>query len=115
MISLNEKPDRKFVYIRILLIASFGAAAMLALIAVFPSVFEPLHLPHPLLSEHSAANAGFPPPHEARNQRLANAPTVTHGGFVKDPYGCAYTFRYIDAQLSLTPVTDERKRPVCVR
>lgn len=119
MSNLNEKPAvetfRKPLWIWALIVLGGCTACAFVALTFFPPVFEQVkHLAaQPISNEIESGHDKFISPDEARAQRLSAAKTVVHGMFVKDPYGCAYMFQYLSARLSVTPVLDEHKQPVC--
>lgn len=118
MSNLNEKPavasNHKPLWMRGLILLGGGACA-LGVLTFFPSSFAQIRhlLAQPISSAIASDGDKFISPAEARAQQLSAARTAVHGMFVKDPYGCTYMFQYLAAQLSLTPVLDEHKQPVC--
>lgn len=119
MSNLNEKPafdiTRKPLWQRTLVVAGGGAACALFVLTFFPSAFDQASrlIARPISSAIASDSEKFISPAEARAQKLAGARTAVHGMFVKDSYGCAYVFQYLSARLTLAPVLDERKQPVC--
>ncbi|HEX7634062.1 MAG TPA: hypothetical protein VF427_02130 [Noviherbaspirillum sp.] len=120
MSNLNEKPavetSCKPLWIYAFIVLGGCAACAFAALTLFSSLFEqskPLTAPPPASNETESGHDKFISPDEARTQRLSAAKPVVSGMFVKDPYGCAYMFQYLSARLSVTPVLDEHKRPIC--
>lgn len=121
MSNLNEKSavniSRKPLWQRALIMLAGAASCALFALTFFPSAYERVArmIGQPISSAAASEGENFVSPAVARGQKLANAKTMVHGMFVKDPYGCAYMFQYLSAQLVLTPVLDENKHPVCNR
>lgn len=119
MSNLNEKPaadiPRKPLWLRALIVSGGGTACALFTLTFFPSAFEQASrlIAQPISSAIASNSEKFISPAEARAQKLAGARTAVHGMFVKDSYGCAYMFQYLSARLTLAPVLDEHKQPVC--
>jgi hypothetical protein len=119
MSNLNEKPVvesiRKPLWQRALIMLGGGTVSALFALTFFPSTFEQAAqlVARPISSAMASDSEKFISPAESRAQKLSAAKTAAHGMFVKDPYGCTYMFQYVSARLSLTPVLDEHKQPVC--
>lgn len=108
---------RKPLWQRALVILGGSAAFTLFVLTFFPSEFELVSrmVARPISSAVASDGADFISPREARAQRLSRAKTAVHGMYVKDPYGCVYMFQYLSAHLTLVPVLDEHRQPVCGR
>jgi hypothetical protein len=108
----NEKPAAPL-WKRVAVLIVGCLCALFALL-FYPPAFDAARtlLPQPISSAIASNNKSLAPA-EVRKQRLTEAKAVVHGMYVKDPYGCVYMFQYVSAQLSLAPVLDEQKQPVC--
>lgn len=116
---LNEKPAVQHSHTPLWKRAAviLGSSSLCALFALvfYPPAFEAARslIAQPISSAIASDNGRFVSPAQARRQQLGEASIAVHGMYVKDPYGCVYMFQYVSAQLSLTPVLDEQRQPVC--
>lgn len=119
MSNLNEKPLveilRRPLWQRALLMLVGGSACGIFALTFFPSTFDQVSrmIAYPISNAVASEGEKFISPAQARAEKLSNAKTVVHGMYVKDSYGYAYMFQYLSAQLTLTPVLDAQKQPVC--
>jgi hypothetical protein len=115
---LNKKPATQhalgLLWKRIVVLVGSSVCVLSALM-FYPPAFEAVQtlLLQPISSAIASDNDRSLAPSEVRKQRVTDAKTAVHGMYVKDPYGCVYMFQYVSAQLSLAPVVDEQKQPVC--
>jgi len=113
---MNDKAadflPRQHVWLRLLVALGAAGLALLALMA-YPPAYESarMMLARPIPSAMASDNTLSPS--EARRQKVSTARAVVHGTYLKDPYGCVYMVEYVAAKLSLSPVLDEQRRPVC--
>ncbi|HYD62243.1 MAG TPA: hypothetical protein VEC35_17915 [Noviherbaspirillum sp.] len=91
--------------------------AILVLVALmfYPPAFESarMMLARPISSAIASDAGTIISPSSARRQQVSNAKAVVHGTYLKDPYGCVYMVEYVAAMLSVVPVLDEQRQPVC--
>jgi hypothetical protein len=117
---VNEKPatsSRRPLWKRAAVIAIGTGATALLVLTFFPPAFESLRYlsTQPIASAFASGAQESAASVQIRGRQIAQAQTVAHGSFVKDPYGCVYVFQYIAARLILEPVLDAYKQPVCKR
>lgn len=98
-----------------MLVAIGGICAVLLALMFYPPAYESARmlLARPI-SSALAADAVISPA-EARRQQISSARPVVHGTYLRDPYGCVYVVEYIGAKLSLSPLLDDRRQPVCAQ
>lgn len=98
-----------------MLVALGGLCAVMLALMFYPPAYESARmlLARPISS--AIASDSFISPAEARRQQVSSARPVVHGTYLKDPYGCVYVVEYVGAKLSLSPVLDDRRQPVCVQ
>jgi len=95
---------------------TLGCICLLLLaLMVYPPAYESARmlLSRPISSAIASNASDLISPAAARRQQITSARAVVHGSFLKDPYGCIYMVEYIGAKLSLSPLLDEQRQPVC--
>lgn len=98
-----------------MLVAIGGICTILFALMCYPPAYEAARilLSQPIPAAVAADADGTMSPAEARRQQAATARAVVHGTYLKDPYGCIYMVEYVGAKLSLAPLLDDRRQPVC--
>lgn len=98
-----------------MLVALGGLCAVMLALMFYPPAYESARmlLARPISS--AIASDSFISPAKARRQQFSSARPVVHGTYLKDPYGCVYVVEYVGAKLSLSPVLDDRRQPVCAQ
>lgn len=98
-----------------LLVALGGICLVLLALMFYPPAYESARmlLSRPISSAIASDASGVISPSSARRQQVTAARSVVHGTYVKDPYGCIYMVEYVAAKLSLSPVLDDYRQPVC--
>lgn len=97
-------------------LAVLGAGILvLAALMLYPPAYESARilLTRPISSAMASDASRIISPSSARRQQVSDARAVVHGSYLKDPYGCVYMVQYVAAKLSLMPVLDEKRQPVC--
>jgi hypothetical protein len=98
-----------------MLVALGSICLVLLALLFYPPAYESARmlLSRPISSAIASDTSGVISPSSARRQQVSEARSVVHGTYVKDPYGCIYMVEYVAAQLTLSPVLDDQRQPVC--
>lgn len=92
-----------------------GGVALLVALMFYPPAYESARmlLARPISSAIASDAGKLISPSSARRQQISEAQPVVHGTYLRDPYGCIYMVEYVAAKLSVAPVLDGQRQPIC--